>query len=80
MCPDWLLVPLLAFDKAGFRLGYGGGFYDLTLAKLRKEKKIFAIGVAYEDQIVEKLPRDQHDSRLDAILTERKVYIMGDSK
>ena len=78
--PDWLLVPLLAFDKAGFRLGYGGGFYDLTLAKLRKEKKIFAIGVAYDDQIVEKLPRDQHDSRLDAILTERKVYIMGDSK
>ena len=45
-----------------------------------KEKKIFAIGVAYDDQIVEKLPRDQHDSRLDAILTERKVYIMGDSK
>ena len=78
--PDWLLVPLLAFDKAGFRLGYGGGFYDLTLAKLRKEKKIFAIGVAYDDQIVEKVPRDQHDSRLDAILTERQVYIMGDSK
>ena len=78
--PNWLLVPLLAFDKAGFRLGYGGGFYDLTLAKLRKEKKIFAIGVAYDDQIVEKVPRDQHDSRLDAILTERQVYIMGDSK
>ena len=78
--PDWLLVPLLAVDKAGFRLGYGGGFYDLTLAKLRKEKKIFAIGVAYDDQIVEKVPRDQHDSRLDAILTERQVYIMGDSK
>ena len=71
--PDWLLVPLLAVDKAGFRLGYGGGFYDLTLAKLRKEKKIFAIGVAYDDQIVEKVPRDQHDSRLDAILTERQA-------
>jgi len=68
--PDVLLVPLLAFDKQGYRLGYGGGFYDRTLAALRAQKPIRAIGVAYAGQEVENLPRDQYDQRLDAILTE----------
>ena len=76
--PDWLLVPLLAFDKNGYRLGYGGGFYDLTLTKLRKEKKIFAIGVAYECQLVSRVPHTKRDVRLDAILTEGQIFNIKD--
>jgi 5-formyltetrahydrofolate cyclo-ligase len=74
--PDWLLVPLLAFDAAGYRLGYGGGFYDITLAALRARKSVFAIGVAYDGQQVKAVPRDPDDARLDGILTEKRVLIM----
>jgi 5-formyltetrahydrofolate cyclo-ligase len=74
--PDWLLVPLLAFDARGYRLGYGGGFYDITLADLRARKKIFAIGAAYDGQEIAAVPRDANDARLDAILTEQRVLIM----
>ena len=68
--PQVLLVPLLAFDPAGYRLGYGGGFYDRTLAALRAKGSIRAIGVAYAGQEVENLPHDDFDERLDMILTE----------
>ena len=74
--PDWLLVPLLAFDDAGYRLGYGGGFYDVTLAARRRRKPVLAIGVAYDGQRVERVPRDPTDARLDAIVTERRVLIV----
>jgi 5-formyltetrahydrofolate cyclo-ligase len=74
--PDWLLVPLLAYDTHGYRLGYGGGFYDITLAALRARKSVFAIGVAYDGQEVERVPRGPDDARLDAILTEKRVLIM----
>jgi 5-formyltetrahydrofolate cyclo-ligase len=69
--PDLLLVPLLAFDKRGYRLGYGGGFYDRTLAELRAKKPVMAIGVAYADQQADNVPSGTDDARLDAILTER---------
>ena len=65
--PHLLLVPLLAFDAGGHRLGYGGGFYDRTL----KAFGIRAIGIAYAGQEVESLPHEAHDVALDAILTER---------
>ena len=65
--PDVLLVPLLAFDASGHRLGYGGGFYDRTLALL----KVPAIGIAYAGQQVASLPHAAHDMRLNAVLTER---------
>jgi 5-formyltetrahydrofolate cyclo-ligase len=71
--PDVLLVPLLAFDKAGYRLGYGGGFYDATLAKLRAKKPIIAIGVAYTDQEVADVPHEAHDMKLDYIMTEKGI-------
>jgi 5-formyltetrahydrofolate cyclo-ligase len=64
--PGLLLVPLLAFDAHGHRLGYGGGFYDRTLALL----KVPAIGIAYAGQEVASLPHDSHDAKLDAVLTE----------
>jgi 5-formyltetrahydrofolate cyclo-ligase len=69
--PDVLLVPLMAFDRLGYRLGYGGGFYDRTLEKLRKRKTVTAIGVAYADQQVDSVPRGAHDQPLDFILTEK---------
>jgi 5-formyltetrahydrofolate cyclo-ligase len=68
--PDVLLVPLLAFDSEGYRLGYGGGFYDRTLEGLRAGGPVVAIGIAYAGQQVEALPRGPHDQRLDAVLTE----------
>jgi 5-formyltetrahydrofolate cyclo-ligase len=64
--PQALLVPLLAFDAQGTRLGYGGGFYDRTLALLN----VPAIGIAYAGQEVPSLPRDAHDRTLDMLLTE----------
>ncbi|RED49775.1 5-formyltetrahydrofolate cyclo-ligase [Aestuariispira insulae] len=71
--PDILLVPMLAFDRAGYRLGYGGGFYDRTLEKLRSKKQVLAVGVAYAAQEVDAVPRDHHDQPLDLIVTEREV-------
>jgi len=68
--PDVLLVPLLAFDAGHHRLGYGAGFYDRTLAALRRHKPILAIGVAYAAQRVEAVPRDAWDQALDLVLTE----------
>ncbi|CAN5418090.1 5-formyltetrahydrofolate cyclo-ligase [soil metagenome] len=70
LVPDMLLVPMLAFDRQGHRLGYGGGFYDRTLELLRKTKPVTAIGVAYAAQEMERVPHGAHDAVLDAILTE----------
>jgi 5-formyltetrahydrofolate cyclo-ligase len=68
--PSVLLVPLLAFDRHGVRLGYGGGFYDRTLEQLRAQGPVTAIGIAYAGQEVETLPRGEHDQPLDAVLIE----------
>jgi 5-formyltetrahydrofolate cyclo-ligase len=67
--PTALLVPLLAFDRHGHRLGYGGGFYDRTLAALN----VPAIGIAYAGQEVASLPVEAHDRTLSVILTEHGV-------
>lgn len=71
--PDVLLAPLLAFDRAGYRLGYGGGFYDRTLARLRETGARTAIGIAYSAQEVRAVPREATDARLDMIVTEAEV-------
>ena len=69
--PDMLLVPLLAYDEAGYRLGYGGGYYDQTLRKLISTKKnITSIGVAFKIQRFKKLPIDTFDIPLDAVIHE----------
>jgi 5-formyltetrahydrofolate cyclo-ligase len=68
--PDLVLVPLLAFDRQGFRLGYGGGFYDRTLDMLRRKRHLSAIGVAYAAQEVPEVPHDGRDQRLDGVATE----------
>jgi 5-formyltetrahydrofolate cyclo-ligase len=71
--PDILLVPLLAFDRSGFRLGYGGGYYDLTIAGLRARKTITAVGIALSAQEVGQVPTTPRDARLDLVLTEREI-------
>ena len=72
--PDILLVPCLAFDKEGGRLGYGAGHYDRTLARLRAEKEVTVVLLAYEIQRVDKVPTDAHDQRADWIVTESAAY------
>jgi len=74
MLPDVLLVPMLAFDRKGFRLGYGGGFYDRTLEKLRALKRVVAIGVAYHAQMVDEVPSGLHDAPLDYVMTEQETF------
>jgi 5-formyltetrahydrofolate cyclo-ligase len=68
--PDVLIVPMLAFDRRGYRLGYGGGFYDRTLAALRATGPRLAIGFAFAVQEVEEVPTDATDEALDMIVTE----------
>ena len=75
--PAIVLVPLLAFDAVGRRLGYGGGYYDRTLAALRAGHTITAVGVAYAGQEVENIPHDAHDEQLDMILTETGLRAFG---
>ena len=76
--PDALLVPLLAFDRAGFRLGYGAGFYDRTLERLRRIKPVTAIGIGFAAQEVETVPRDRYDEPLDWIVTETSALRISD--
>ena len=66
--PDVLLIPLLAFDRRGVRLGYGGGYYDRTLETLRARKRVTAIGLGFAEQEVAQAPCGRHDQRLDWVL------------
>ncbi len=68
--PDVVLVPLLAFSRAGIRLGYGGGYYDRALERLRAVRPTHAVGIAFSGQEVADLPFEVHDQRLDGIFTE----------
>jgi 5-formyltetrahydrofolate cyclo-ligase len=68
-----MLVPLLAFDRAGHRIGYGAGYYDMTIHALRARKPIVAIGIAFAAQEVAAVPATPRDARLDLVLTEREV-------
>ena len=77
LLPDVLLVPMLAFDRLGHRLGYGGGFYDRTLVKLRALKPVVAIGVAYADQEVPEVLRAAYDQPLDYVMTEAGTFACG---
>ena len=75
LLPQALLVPLVAFDAAGYRLGYGGGFFDRTLATLRP--KPFSIGVGFELSRVDSIFPEAHDECLDAVVTENGVLRFG---
>ncbi|HEY7385788.1 MAG TPA: 5-formyltetrahydrofolate cyclo-ligase [Beijerinckiaceae bacterium] len=71
--PRALLVPLAAFDRAGHRIGYGKGHFDRSIAALSEMHPVFAIGLAFSVQEVASVPAEDHDRRLDAILTEAEV-------
>ncbi len=75
LIPELLFVPCLAYDKFGFRLGYGGGYYDKTLSNLKKNnKKFISVGYAFDDQKVSYVPKDKFDIKLDYVITEKKIY------
>jgi 5-formyltetrahydrofolate cyclo-ligase len=71
--PDILLVPLIVFDRRGHRIGYGAGYYDLTIASLRAQKNVLAVGVAFASQEIARVPSTARDERLDLVLTERET-------
>lgn len=75
--PQVVIVPMLAFDSRGYRLGYGGGFYDRTLQGLRAKGPVLAIGFAFAAQEVDEVPIDAYDQRLDAVVTEKGVRWFG---
>lgn len=72
--PDIVLVPLLAFDRHLYRLGYGGGFYDRTIMQGREKASLTAIGLAYAAQFTDLVPHDESDARLDKIVTEIQIF------
>ena len=72
--PDVLLVPLVGFDKNLNRIGYGAGYYDRAIAKIKKKKKLLTIGLAFHFQEVKIIPIDKFDYKLDFIVTNKKVF------
>jgi 5-formyltetrahydrofolate cyclo-ligase len=73
VAPDILIVPLACFDRAGHRIGYGAGYYDMTIVVLRANKKITAVGIAFAAQEIPQIPTTPRDERLDFVLTEREA-------
>ncbi|HEY5280277.1 MAG TPA: 5-formyltetrahydrofolate cyclo-ligase [Pseudolabrys sp.] len=71
--PDVLIVPLACFDRAGHRIGYGAGYYDMTIHRLRTMKKVVAVGIAFAAQEIARVPATDRDERLDLVLTEKDV-------
>ena len=71
--PDLLLVPIVAFDKKFNRIGYGGGYYDRYIEKIKKNKKVISIGLAYSFQKVQKILANKYDVKLDYVVTEKKI-------
>ncbi len=79
VAPRVLLMPLVAFDRAGNRLGYGAGYYDRTVAALRQQRPIIAIGIAYDEQEIADVPSHGHDQKLDAVITDRRTLWFNDA-
>jgi len=78
LLPDVILAPLAAFDAKGYRLGYGSGFYDITIHHLRQlGKHVHIIGVGFSLQQVKTIPAEDHDEKLDAVVTEKGVVIVA---
>ena len=80
VAPDILIVPLAAFDRAGHRIGYGAGYYDMTVNALRAKKNIVAIGIAFAAQEIASVPATERDARLDFVLTERETIDFRETK
>jgi 5-formyltetrahydrofolate cyclo-ligase len=76
VAPDILIVPLLCFDRRGHRVGYGAGYYDMTIAALRAMKPVVAVGIAFAAQEIDSVPITPTDARLDLVLTEKEVIVI----
>ncbi|MEA1943249.1 MAG: 5-formyltetrahydrofolate cyclo-ligase [Pseudomonadota bacterium] len=70
LVPELVLVPLVGVDRKGMRLGFGKGYYDRTLAALRAKGRVRTVGVAYAEQLVDRVPSEPHDQPLDALVTD----------
>jgi 5-formyltetrahydrofolate cyclo-ligase len=79
VAPDILIVPLAAFDRAGHRIGYGAGYYDMTIHALRAKKPVTAVGIAFAAQEIPAVPATERDERLDFVLTEREIIDLRES-
>ena len=73
VAPDILIVPLAAFDRRGHRIGFGAGYYDMTINALRSKKSVTAVGIAFAAQEIRFVPATERDARLDLVLTEHEV-------
>jgi 5-formyltetrahydrofolate cyclo-ligase len=78
VAPDIVIVPLAAFDRTGHRIGYGAGYYDMTIAALRAKKPVTTVGIAFAAQEIPHVPATERDERLDLVLTEREVIDFRD--
>jgi len=76
--PDFIFLPLLAFNFNGDRLGYGGGYYDRTIADLRESGAVFTCGVGFDEQETANIPTRPHDIRLEAVLIPSGFYLISD--
>ena len=75
LLPDFILVPCLAFDRLGYRIGYGGGYYDRTFAKfIDLEHSFISVAIAFDDQKVDSVVHDKYDKKIDYIMTEKSIY------
>ncbi len=75
--PDLVITPLLAWDNTGYRLGYGGGFYDRSFEQMRRRRPTLGVGFAYAAQQVAKVPCDATDQPLDALVTETNIHFFS---
>ena len=73
VAPDILIVPLAAFDRQGHRIGFGAGYYDMTINALRRQKSVTAVGIAFAAQEIPLVPATERDARLDLVLTEHEL-------
>jgi len=73
VAPDILIVPLACFDRAGHRIGFGAGYYDMTIHSLRAQKPVTAVGIAFAAQEIPQVPATTRDERLDLVLTEKEI-------
>jgi 5-formyltetrahydrofolate cyclo-ligase len=75
VAPDILIVPFAAFDRHGYRVGYGAGYYDMTIAGLKAKKKLVTVGLGFAAQEVDQCPVEPHDQKLDYVLTEKGLRV-----
>lgn len=80
VAPDILLVPFAAFDRRGYRIGYGAGYYDMTIAGLKAKKKVITVGFGFSAQEIGECPVEPHDQKLDYVMTEAGLRVSNSER